>query len=78
MAQPSVNNHTIATANIPGAVMNAVLLTGKLNIVHGNAQSLCARKSDKLEEVKLALQSSKIGIACFTESWLTDKKVTNV
>ncbi|XP_055522687.1 uncharacterized protein LOC129716869 [Wyeomyia smithii] len=70
MAQRS--NHTTTAANIPGAVMNAVLLPGKLNIVHGNTQSLCARKFGKLDELKLTLQNPKISIACFTESWLTE------
>ncbi|XP_053690713.1 uncharacterized protein LOC128739260 [Sabethes cyaneus] len=77
MAQPRVSNHINTTANIPGAVMNAVLLSGSLNIVHGNAQSLCARRFNKFEEVKLALQSSKIGIACFMETWLTERKSDN-
>ncbi|KAL1375226.1 hypothetical protein pipiens_017617 [Culex pipiens pipiens] len=43
----------------------------RLNICHGNAQSLCARKNSKLEEVRAALSSHKVDIACFTESWLT-------
>ncbi|KAL9700936.1 hypothetical protein quinque_004377 [Culex quinquefasciatus] len=47
------------------------LKNGDLNICHGNAQSLCARKNSKLEEVRAALSSHKVDIACFTESWLT-------
>ena len=68
---------TLST-NIPGAVINAVLISGKLNICHGNAQSLCARKTSKLDEVKLLLENSKIGLACFTEWWLTPKISNNV
>lgn len=67
---PLMNNHTL---NIPGAVSNAVLLQGKLNICHGNAQSICARKGNKLDEVRNFLQNSKITVACFTESWLSTK-----
>lgn len=63
----------ITSANIPGAVLNAALITGKLNLCHGNAQSLCARRSNKLDEVKNLLKDSKVGIACFTESWLTSQ-----
>ncbi|XP_038104855.1 uncharacterized protein LOC119765306 [Culex quinquefasciatus] len=59
--------------NIPGAVMNAVLRSGKLNVCLGNAQSLCARKFAKLDELKDLLHSSKISVACFTESWLSPK-----
>ena len=66
------------SANIPGAVLNAALISGKFNICHGNAQSLCARKSNKLDEVKLLLENSKIGLACFTESRLTSKISDNV
>lgn len=65
----SEQDHTLT--NIPGAVLNAVLVSGKFNICHGNAQSLCARKMNKLDEVRLALIKSKVEIACFTESWLT-------
>lgn len=64
-------NHT--STNIPGAVLSAVLLSGKLNVCHGNAQSLCARNSSKLDEVRNVLSGSKVEIACFTESWLTSK-----
>ncbi|KAL9702626.1 hypothetical protein quinque_006144 [Culex quinquefasciatus] len=53
--------------------MHAVLVPGKLNICHGNAQSLCAKKGTKLDEIRNNLQDSKITIACFTESWLTTK-----
>lgn len=53
--------------------MHAVLLPGKLNVCHGNAQSICARKSNKLEELKLILQNSKVSVACLTESWLSSK-----
>ncbi|XP_039448705.1 uncharacterized protein LOC120427855 [Culex pipiens pallens] len=53
--------------------MNAVLRSGKLNVCHGNAQSLCARKFAKLDELKDLLHSSKISVACFTESWLSPK-----
>lgn len=60
-------------AYIPGAVLNAVLLSGKLNICHGNVQSLCARNSNKLDELRHVLSKSKVDIACFTESWLTSK-----
>ncbi|XP_055543328.1 uncharacterized protein LOC129728882 [Wyeomyia smithii] len=52
-----LNSHTLTS--IPGAVMNAVLLPGKLNVCHGNAQSICARRSAKLDEVKNLLQGSK-------------------
>lgn len=68
---PSMNSHTLT--NIPGAVMNAVLLPGKLNVCHGNAQSICARRSTKLDEVRNLLQNSKVSVACFTESWLSPK-----
>lgn len=70
MAVPNSHAHT----NIPGAVLNAALFPGKLNICHGNAQSLCARKFLKLEEVRHLLSGSKIDIACFTESWLNTKR----
>lgn len=66
---PLTQNHL--STNIPGAVLNAALPSGKLNVCHGNAQSLCARKSTKLDEVKDLLCNSKISIACFTESWLS-------
>ena len=66
-------SHSHTSANIPGAVLNAVLLPGKLNICHGNAQSLCARKFSKLDEVRNVVLGSKVEIACFTESWLTAK-----
>lgn len=59
--------------NIPGAVLNAALYGEKLNICHGNAQSLCARNSSKLDEVRDLLTGSKVAVACFTESWLTSK-----
>lgn len=58
---------------IPGAVLNAVLLSGKFNICHGNAQSLCARKTSKLDELRHVLSKSKVDVACFTESWLTSR-----
>lgn len=64
-------NHT--STNIPGTVLNAVLLSGKLNICHGNAQSLCAHNLNKLDEVRLVLSGSKVEIACYTESWLTTR-----
>ena len=64
-------SHFHTSANIPGAVLNAVLLPGKLNICQGNAQSLCARNSSKFDEIRIALLGSKAEIACFTESWLT-------
>lgn len=51
--------------------MNCALHSGKLNICHGNTQSLCARKFAKLDEVKDLLHNSKVTVACFTESWLT-------
>lgn len=70
-SMPSLNNHTLT--NIPGAVMNAVLLPGKLNVCHGNAQSICARRSTKMEEVSNMLLNSVVSIACFTESWLSPK-----
>lgn len=60
-------------ANIPGAVLNAVLISGKLNVCHANAQSICARRSSKLDEVKLLLKDSKVELACFMESWLSAK-----
>ncbi|XP_053692551.1 uncharacterized protein LOC128741001 [Sabethes cyaneus] len=66
-----VPNYT--STNIPAAVLNAALIPGKLNICHGNAQSLCARQSSKLDEVRNVLVNSKIEVACFTESWLTSK-----
>lgn len=59
--------------NIPGAVLNTALYGEKLNICHGNAQSLCARNSSKLDEVRDLLTGSKVAVACFTESWLTSK-----
>lgn len=68
---PPLQSHT--STNIPGAVMNAVLPFGKLNICHANAQSLCARKSTKLDEVKDLLHNSKVSVACFTESWFSTK-----
>lgn len=68
---PPASNH--ASTNIPGAVLNAALFSGKLNLCHGNAQSLCARKSTKLDEIKDLLQNSKVSIACFTETWLSKK-----
>lgn len=61
------------STNIPGAVLNAVLLPGKFNICHGNVQSLCARQTSKLDELKLVLSKSEVDVACFTESWLTSK-----
>lgn len=61
------------STNIPGAVLNAVLLPGKFNICHGNVQSLCARKSNKLDELRDVLSKSKVDVACFTESWLASK-----
>ncbi|KAL9705436.1 hypothetical protein quinque_008954 [Culex quinquefasciatus] len=66
---PPLTNHT--SANIPAVVMNCALHSGKLNICHGNTQSLCARKFAKLDEVKDLLHNSKVTVACFTESWLT-------
>ena len=68
---PPLHNHT--STNIPRAVLNAALYQGKLNICHGNSQSLCARKSCKLDEIRELLIGSKIEIACFTESWLNSK-----
>lgn len=68
---PPLQNHT--SMNIPGAVMNAALPLGKMNICHANAQSLCARKSSKLDEVKDILRNSKVSVACFTESWLSSR-----
>lgn len=53
--------------------MNAALFPKKLNICHGNAQSLMARNMSKLDEIRLVLLGSKIEVACFTESWLTSK-----
>lgn len=52
--------------------MNAALMDFKLNICHANVQSLCARQLNKFEEIKQMLIGSKISVACFTESWLTD------
>ena len=66
-------SHSPTSSNIPGAVLNAVLLPGKLNMCHGSAQSLCARNSSKLDEIRNVLLGSKVEIACFTESWLTSK-----
>lgn len=54
-------------------MLNAVLLPDKLNILHGNAQSICARNFAKLDEVRDLLSASKVEIACFSESWLTSK-----
>lgn len=67
----SLHNHT--STNIPRAVLNAALFPGKLNICHGNSQSLCARNSSKLDEIRNLLLDSKIEIACFTKSWLNSK-----
>lgn len=61
------------STNIPCAVLNAALIQDKLNICHGNAQSICARKFNKLDEVRTVLIGSKIEITCFTESWLTSR-----
>lgn len=65
------HNHT--STNIPRAVLNAALFHDKLNLCHGNAQSLCARNSTKLDEVRNVLSDSKVEIACFTESWLSSR-----
>lgn len=68
-------NQPIQTfTNIPGAVLNAALLPGKLSICHGNAQSICARSFGKLDEIRQVLTVANIDVACFTESWLSTKK----
>lgn len=66
-----IGNHTSIPVSIPKAVMHAALPRGKLNVCHGNSQSLCARRFSKFDEIKNCIYDSKIEIACFTESWLT-------
>lgn len=63
---------TTPSHTIPKVVLNTVLKTGKLNICHGNVQSLCAHHSSKFEEVRLLLEMSKVTVACFTETWLNE------
>lgn len=53
--------------------VNKLLPPGKLNLCHGNTQSLCIRQSNKLEEPRYMMYKSKVEIACCTESWLTSK-----
>ena len=63
-------NNTTDGLFISRAVLNSILLNGKLNVCHINVQSLCARQFAKLEELKNTIFESKIDIACFTETWL--------
>lgn len=63
-------NHASANLLIPKAVMNAAMLSDKINICHMNVQSLCARRFTKFEELKQNIIGSKLDIICFTETWL--------
>lgn len=75
------SNNTSANLCMPGVVLKSALLPGKLSISCINGQSICARKLEKLSELREILSLSNVDVFCISETWLNeriDDSVVNV
>lgn len=78
MANSSIMNNSLSNVCLPGVVLKSALISNKLSVCCINAQSICARKMSKFDELHQIVLTSNVDIVCIVESWLNAKVSDNI